>query len=104
MTTTIKAKYVPGWNGGHFETNKGLRLSQAELPNNVLVRLGRNPKTAVASPVARRGVDNDHGHEYSWVALDFELTLQTQFGPVSKSLYELLQERKLTTFTLVIES
>ena len=104
MATTIKTRYVPGWNGGHFETNKGVRLSQDDLPNNVLIRLGRNPKTANASPTSRRGVDDDHGHQYSWTALDFELTLQTQFGPVSKSLYELLQERKLTTFAIVIES
>ena len=82
-----------GWNGGQWKVD-GKNLNSANLPNTVKLEIGG--RKVDARPVSFDGSDYDHGHRYQWSNIDFSLKLKTPIGQISKSLRELLRERKRT--------
>lgn len=98
----FKVTYASGYNGGQFHTSDGKAVTQSDLPSQVLFSLnGRNYVHAV--PTTIEGADNDHGHSYSWVGLDFKLEFKTSVGLVCKSARELLSERGVDSFYLKLK-
>ena len=96
-----KLAFHPGWMGGTwFVGNEP--ITKRDLPNAVILKIGR--KLVNARPVIIAGEDYDMGHTYKWRALDFELKLKTDIGVLYLSLREVLIQRPKVGIELRIES
>ena len=79
-----KLEFKDGWMGGSWLAD-GEPLKR--LPSVVTLRIKR--KLVNAEVVEYKGVDHDHGHQYSWSGIDFRIVLATDIGLVKASLREL---------------